>query len=79
MSNSISASTSATMNSNATVISNSCLSTKLMYTQARALIEYVQLYLSQCSELGLAEHFDKYLAKLENEDGMFQSFIISFT
>ena len=47
----------------------------VMYTKARALIEYCQIYLSQRSELNgkktdFADRFEKYLSKLEPEDCM---------
>lgn len=46
-----------------------------MYAKARALIEYCQIYISQCSELNgkktdFVDRFEKYLSKLEPEDCM---------
>lgn len=50
----------------------------VMYAKARALIEYCQIYISQCSELNgkktdFADRFEKYLSKLEPEDCMIYS------
>ena len=58
-----------------TLDENETMRTKLMHKQGRALIEYVQLYLSQCSKLNdkkldLADKFNDYLSKLEKEDGI---------
>ena len=54
----------------------------VMYAKARALIEYCQIYISQCSELNgkntdFVDRFEKYLSKLEPEDCM--TFILYVT